>query len=370
MVFNTSNGARRLLKELENQPRKFVFGVDQAIFNCVLALITPVPRDGKQGKEWAQAHVYLLDLPGRGKTAVLTFLSAALRAKIGRVDGRPDMLPSDLTGREDVDKLSGIRTLLKGPLHCHIFFFDEINRTPPKGQAILLGAMEGAQVIMNVTSIERRVIEARAFPLYPIADDPHETRMFFEVFATANPIEFEGTYPLSEAQKERFTYSFRMGRPQREDEMRVRAKNVAGRKVEVVMDLAALLEIQEIVRAIELTADASELLMRYIENSNPYSQDLEDYDAVRTRHATPGLVEFVNRYVANGCSVRRNYHMEAAAKAWAFRRGEDRWASVDDVKAIAGMTMEHVLLLQPRSEGDGVNAKKVVRKIIDETMMP
>src|SRR3989338_8626536 len=121
MSLKDANEARMLLKRLEDQPKKMVFGIDQAISNCVLSLITPIPRDGKRGKEWAQAHVYLLDLPGRGKTAVLTFLSAALDAKIGRVEGRSDTLPGDLTGWEDVDRVSGIRTLLKGPIHSNIF---------------------------------------------------------------------------------------------------------------------------------------------------------------------------------------------------------------------------------------------------------
>src|SRR5690606_20176875 len=119
---------------------------------------------------------------------------------------------SDLTGYEAADRATGIRTLLLGPIHCNIFFYDEINRTPPKAQAILLGAMEGGHVIVNVTNIEQRSIEAKAFPLYPVNSDPKD-RHFFITFATANPIEFSGTYPLSEAQQERFTYSFRMGLP-------------------------------------------------------------------------------------------------------------------------------------------------------------
>ena len=367
MSLKDANEARMLLKRLEDQPKKMVFGIDQAISNCVLSLITPIPRDGKRGKEWAQAHVYLLDLPGRGKTAVLTFLSAALDAKIGRVEGRSDTLPGDLTGWEDVDRVSGIRTLLKGPIHSNIFFFDEITRTPPKGQGIMLGAMEGGHVIMNVTDLVKKRKDARAFPLYPISENSRE--LFFIVFATANPIEFEGTYPLSEAQKERFTYSFRMGRPKREDEMMVRAKNVSGKTVDTVMDLKTLLKIQDMVKNIELSAGADELIMRYIENSMPQSQDLEEGER-RKRYATHGLVEDVDRYVASGCSVRRNLHMEAAAKAWAFMRGEDRLATVDDVKAIAPLTMEHVVLLQPRSVGENITAKKVIRKIVDETTIP
>ena len=113
---------RRLLREVEKQPNKVVFGVKQAIFNCVLALATPVARDGDFGKEYAQAHTYLLDLPGRGKTAVLKYLSAAIKAKLGRIDGRADTLPSDLTGYEHVDRVTGVRTLFEGG-RCTVIYF-------------------------------------------------------------------------------------------------------------------------------------------------------------------------------------------------------------------------------------------------------
>ena len=371
MALTDPNEARRLLKKWEEQPNKFVFGVKQAIFNCVLALVTAVARDGKFGKEYAQAHVYLLDLPGRGKTAVLKFLSVAVRAKLGRVDGRADTLPFDLIGYEHSDRITGKRTLLRGPLHSNIFFFDEINRTPPKGQSPMLGAMEGGYVIMNQTNLETGEVEAKEFPLCPISDDPEEKRTFFICLATANPIEFEGTYPLSEAQKERFTYSFRMGLPDRESEKMIRPWNVADKKIEVVMDLATLLDIQDMVKKIRLSEQASEHVMRLIENSRSQIQDIEEGgEKVKPRYATSGLIRFVNRYIASGCSPRRNYHMTAAAQAYAFMRGEDKVATIDDVKAIAPITMEHVILLQPRSEGDHISARKVVQKIIDETLLP
>lgn len=360
---------RRLLKKLEEQPNKFVFGVKQAIFYCVLAMITPIKRDGKFGAEYGQAHVYLLDLPGRGKTAVLNCLSSAVKGKLGRVDGRPDMMPSDLMGYEYLDRHSGVRTLLKGPLHSNIFFFDEINRTPSKGQTMMLGAMEGGQAIMYVTDTETKQLEAKAFPLYPISDDPDEKRTFFICMATANPIEFEGTYPLSEAQKERFTYSFRMGLPDRQSEKRIRPWNVVKEKVEVVMDLGTLLNIQEIVKQIPFSEAADEYVMRLIENSRPFSQDLLEFGQIMPRQATPDLVEFINKYIASGCSPRRNYHMIGAGQAMAFMNGREK-VTVEDVKAIAPITMEHVILLQPRAEGDGVSAQAVVKKIIDETEAP
>lgn len=368
MALKDPNEARRLLKELEAQPKKFLFGIDQAIFHCVLALITPVLRDGKEGKELAQAHFYLLDKPGRGKTALFNYLSTAVKAKFARFDGRPDVMPNEFIGREERDPITGTRTLLKGPLHSNIFFFDEINRTPPKSQAPLLGAMEGGKVMINITDKTTGVIDSKPFPLFPVNGNPE--KLFFILFATANPIEFEGTYPLSEAQKERFTYSGRTGLPSREAEMMIRSRNLLNKKVEEIMDMEALLDIQNMVLNIELSKEADELIMRYIDNSRPYSQDLEEYGKLRKRYGSNVLMEFVNEYVSSGCSPRRNIHMEAAAKAWAFMRGEDRVASTEDVKAVASLTMEHVLLLQPRSLGENITTRKVVRKIIEDTYIP
>lgn len=379
MALTDPNEARKLIRALKAQPEKFLFGLNKAIFNAILALVTPIAKDGPRGKEWAQAHTLVSDVPGTGKTALFNYLSAAMRAKLGRVDGRPDLMPSDFTGREEKDKF---RTLLKGPLFSNIFFGDEINRTPPKSQAPMLGAMEGGHVILNVTKVFNEtegVIEPTSFPLYPVPDDPE--RLFFIVFATMNPIEFEGTYPLSEAQMERFTYRWGMGAPSRKEEMMIRFENVVGKKIEIVMSLGELLDIQEMAKKIRLSDEASELIMRYLENSRTFAQDEREFGRVQKRHAEPGLVEFINDYVTSGCSRRRNFHMQGAALGYRLMRlllGDENSiedldnvvATVDDVKAIAPLTMEHVILLEPKSLGDDVTTKKVVERIIKETPMP
>lgn len=380
MALTDPNEARRLIRALKAQPEKFLFGLNQAIFNAVLALVTPIAKDGPMGKDWAQAHTLVSDVPGTGKTAMFNYLASAMRAKLGRVDGRPDLMPSDFTGREEKDKFSGIRTLLKGPLFSNIFFADEINRTPPKSQAPMLGAMEGGHVYLNITNEREGLIESKAFPLYPVPDDP--TRMFFIVFATMNPIEFEGTYPLSEAQMERFTYRFVMGAPSREEEKMIRFENVIGKKVEVVMNPGDLLDVQEMAKKIKLTDEANELVMRYLQNSRTHVQDEREFGKVQKRFvASKGLTDFIDQYVESGCSRRRNYHMQGAVLGYRLMRLffndnkpienlDNVVATVDDVKAIAPLTMEHVILLQPRSLGDDVTTKKVVRKIIEETPMP
>lgn len=379
MALTDPNEARKLIRRTKEQPELFLFGMKPAIRNAVLALMTPLAKDGPKSKEWAQAHTLVSDVPGTGKTAKFNYLAAALQAKLGRIDGRPDLMPSDFTGMEMRDKFTGIRTLLKGPLFSNIFFGDEINRTPPKSQAPMLGAMEGGHVIINITNEKEGLIEPTSFPLYPIPGDP--TRMFFIVFATMNPIEFEGTYPLSEAQLERFTYRYGMGAPSRKEEKMIRFENVVGKKVEEVMDLGTLLDIQEMAKNIRLTDDASELIMRYLQNSRTHAQDEREFDGHQKRFAPKELINFVNQYVTSGCSRRRNFHMQGAALGHRLLRlflDDDKpienmdkiVATVDDVKAIAPLTMEHVILLEPRSLGDDVTTKKVVRRIIDETPMP
>ena len=379
MALTDPNEARKLIRALKAQPEKFLFGVQRAVFNSILALVTPIAKDGPTGKEWAQAHTLVSDVPGTGKTALFNYLAAGMRAKLGRIDGRPDLMPSDFTGREEKDKFTGIRTLLKGPLFSNIFFADEINRTPPKSQAPMLGAMEGGHVYLNITNEKEGLIESKAFPLYPVPDD--STRMFFIVFATMNPIEFEGTYPLSEAQLERFTYRFVMGAPSREEEKMIRFENVVGKRVEVVMSPGDLLDIQEMAKRIKFTDEASELTMRYLQNSRTHAQDEREFGKTQKRFAPKGLTDFIDQYVTSGCSRRRNFHMQGAALGYRLMRlllSDDKpienmdnvVATVDDVKAIAPLTMEHVILLEPRSLGDDVTTKKVVRKIIEQTPMP
>ena len=368
MIKNSKEG-REFVRELMRQPMKFVFGADRAIFGTVLAFITPMWRDDKLGKKPAQAHVYLEDWHGRGKTAILTHLSSALKADISKFVGTVDMMPKDLIGKEERDVISGARTLMKGPLHCHVLAYDELTRTPAKSLTALLTAMEGAHVMMNVTNQGTGVIESKPFPLYPIPNDP-KGRDFFIVLATANPIELEGTFPLSPAQQDRFTYRLRIGLPTREDEMRIESENVVNEKVEIIGDLRDLLDITEMVDRLRLSDQARELAQRYQDNSRPYSQDIEDFGEKRERYAGQNLIEFINKYVACGCSPRRNYHIKAAAKAYAWMMGEDEVVRAEHVKAIAPSVMQHVFLLQTASLSDDITSKKVVERILEETWMP
>src|SRR3989344_3304508 len=138
MALTDPNEARRLIRALKAQPEKFLFGLNKAIFNAVLALVTPIAKDGPMGKEWAQAHTLVSDVPGTGKTALFNYLSAGLNAKLGRVDGRPDLMPSDFTGREERDKFPGFRIVLRAPFSSTIFFANKFNEPPPRVRRLCL----------------------------------------------------------------------------------------------------------------------------------------------------------------------------------------------------------------------------------------
>ena len=368
-MIRNSNEGREFVKELIRQPMKFVFGVNQAIFMTVLAFITPMKRDDKFGKKPAQAHVYLEDLHGRGKTAILIHLSAALNADISKFVGTVDIMPKDLTGKEERDIITGARTLMKGPLHCHVLAYDELTRTPAKSLSALLTAMEGAHVMMNVTNPNTGFIESKPFPLYPVPGDPKE-RDFFIVLATANPIELEGTFPLSPAQQDRFTYRLNIGLPSREEEMKIRSENVVNEKVEVIGDLSDLLDIIEMVDSLKLSQQANALMQCYLDNSRPYSRDIEDFGEKRKRYADSDLVDFINKYVASGCSPRRNYHLEAAAKAFAWFHGEEEFVYTKHLKAIVPSTMRHIFMLQPAALSDEITPRLIVEKILLDTPIP
>jgi MoxR-like ATPase len=384
MALTDPNVAREPIRRLYYQPLEFLFGdgLKRATYKTVMALLTPMLKDSKKGKEWVQAHSIIIDLPGKGKTALYVYITASLDAKLGKIEGRADMLPHELTGKEETNRFTGKRTVYKGPLFSHVFFFDEINRTPPKAQSPALGAMEGAHCILNVTNEETGFTEPVEFSLFPIPDDPRG-RNFFSVFATMNPIEIEGTYPLSEAQMDRITYSGSMGSASREDQKKIRGENVMDKKIEKIMNLSELLDIHDMVKQIHLSSEADELIQRYLENSRPYSQDIFDSGKILPRrYATKNLVSHLNKYVLAGCSDRRNYHMQYAAIAHRFMRlmfdplnkeigdlSKIR-AEVDDVKAIAPSTMEHVIRLSPYALGDNVTAKSVISKIIEGTQIP
>jgi MoxR-like ATPase len=277
----------------------------------------------------AGGHVLLEDFPGLGKTLAARSLAQTLGLDFRRLQFTPDLLPSDVTGSFVYDQRTGDFAFRAGPLFCGLLLADEINRTPPKTQSALLEAMQERQV----------TVEGRTFPLA----EP------FHVVATANPIEYEGTYPLPEAQLDRFLLRVGFGYPRRDEEVEVLLRRVARRQeatlLEPVLRADALRRAQRAVE--EVTVE---------ETVARYCVDL----AVATRSRSQVLV---------GASPRGALGLMLVARAHAVLRRRD-YVTPEDVKAVAVAVLAHRLTLKPEMWMRRVAPEDVVREVLGEVPAP
>lgn len=367
--------ARRKIADVKAEVKKWLFGIDHAIDKLTMCLFTLVPYTAQGRKEFGQASVLLTDLPGVGKTDLIRSFAFAIGAKSALVAGHPEMAEADIIGAEGYIVPLGKFFHRKGPIFTNIFLHDEINRTHPKGQAPSLQAMEERIAILPKTNIETGVMEAVSFPLFPISDDPDEKKFFFWYLATRNPIEQEGTYPVPEAQLDRFTASFSIGLPVREGEKEIRARNIirnkAGERLEInkILTLAEALEISHLIldfvsvpgNSADGAGRVDEYMMRLIENSRPGS--------INRRSATDELKKFIDENLKAGVSPRANFHFEALARTKAFFEGRN-YVSLDDVKFVAPLVMSHRLVVTPAAIGAGIKEADIVGHIIADTEVP
>ena len=281
----------------------------------------------------ANGHVLLEGVPGLGKTLLVRTLGHVLGLEFGRVQFTPDLMPSDVTGTMIYDASTGKFTFREGPAFVGLLLADEINRTPPKTQAALLEAME-----------ERRVtVDGTAHPL----PSP------FIVIATQNPIELEGTYPLPEAQQDRFLLKVLLRYPTPEEELGVlrihhsgfTPQNLEAAGVQNVISQTELLDLQNEVK----TATIEDKIFNYI------------YQIV---HATRD-----NRDVMVGASPRAGIALMNISKAFAFMRGRN-FVTPDDVKEIAPAVLRHRVSLRPEAEIEGQTADDVIKRLLDSVAVP
>ena len=312
--------ARQALRAVRQEVAKAVVGQDAAVTGLVIAVL-------------CRGHVLLEGVPGVAKTLLVRTLAATLRLDTKRVQFTPDLMPGDVTGSLVYDARTARFSFREGPVFTNLLLADEINRTPPKTQASLLEAMEEKQV-----SVEG---EPRALP------SP------FIVAATQNPVEYEGTYPLPEAQLDRFLLKLTLPLPPREDEVEVLARHAGGFDPR---DLAAAG-----VRAVatpEQLAIASAAVRRV-----QCSREVIGYvvDVCRATRSSPSL--------ALGVSPRGATSLLAAARAWAWLSGRD-YVSPDDVKALARPTLRHRVQLRPEAELDGVSVDAVLDSVLGSVPVP
>ncbi|MEO6811912.1 MAG: MoxR family ATPase [Isosphaeraceae bacterium] len=283
---------------------------------------------------FARGHCLLIGVPGLAKTLMIHTLSDALNLTYNRVQFTPDLMPSDITGTEVIqeDKATGIRQFkfLRGPIFANIVLADEINRTPPKTQAALLEAMQERQVTVGG--------ERHRLP------DP------FFVLATQNPIEQEGTYPLPEAQLDRFMLNILVDYPTEEEEFDIVRLTTSNLKPNVTKILAGtdILELQEIVRKVP----AADHVTRY---------------AVRlarlTRRGKEDVPDFIRDYVSWGAGPRASQYLVLAAKARAVLHGR-YYVSTEDIRAVAGPVLRHRIVTNFNAEAEGLKPDDILKRLI------
>ena len=289
---------------------------------------------------FARGHCLLVGVPGLGKTLMVRALSATLNLEMRRIQFTPDLMPSDITGTDilEEDPDTGRRKFVfhRGPLFANMILADEINRTPPKTQAALLEAMQ-----------ERRVTAAGT---------DYNLEEPFMVLATQNPIEQEGTYPLPEAQLDRFMFCVNLTYPGEADEQRVLLETTRDTpwNVERVLDAPELIRLQGLVRSALVSEHVASYATRLIR---------------ATRPETPGAPDFVGRWVRWGAGTRAGQCLLLAAKAQALLDGSPG-ASCADVRKYALPVLRHRIVCNFAAASEGVSSDEIVRRILDAVPEP
>ena len=278
---------------------------------------------------FSNGHSLLVGVPGLAKTLLINTIAQALDLDFTRIQFTPDLMPSDITGSEILDEDSKFK-FNKGPLFANILLADEINRTPPKTQSALLEAMQ-----------ERKVTVGGVNHILPSP---------FFVLATQNPIEQEGTYPLPEAQLDRFMFNIPLGYPDYQEELTIVKQTTSDHKpsVKSVLNGSQILAFQALVRKIPIADNVLE-----------YAVSL----ASRTRPNTDKATKEVNSYVSWGAGPRASQNLVLGAKCHGALRGKYS-PDIEDVQAIAALVLRHRIVLNYKAEADGLNVDKLINTIL------
>ncbi len=321
-------GRFRAVREgLVKQVREVIVGQDEVLEQVLIAL-------------FVGGHCLMTGLPGTAKTLLVRTIAEALGLEFSRIQFTPDLMPSDITGTDIIeeDLTTGHRTwtFVQGPIFGNIVLADEINRTPPKTQAALLEAMQERSCTV------RGHIYALPAPFF--------------VLATQNPIELEGTYPLPEAQLDRFLFNVTLDYLSAEDELKVLDMTTTTRtaKVVPVTTAAELLDFQQLVRMVPI----AESLARYVVN------------LVRaTRAKNDGAPDFVKKYVNYGGSIRAAQFIVLAAKARALTR-ERYHVTYEDVTAVTTAVLRHRILLNFHAESERIDTDEIIKRLLSFVPRP
>lgn len=317
-------GSERILAECS----KVIVGQQDVLELLLIALL-------------AQGHALLVGVPGLAKTLMIRTLADSMNLTFNRVQFTPDLMPSDITGTEMLqeDRATGQKVFrfLHGPIFANVVLADEINRTPPKTQAALLEAMQERQVT--------------------VAGTRHKLPDPFFVLATQNPIEQEGTYPLPEAQQDRFMFTVTVGYPNEEDEYRVIETTTSATRprVERVVSADELLAMQMLVRKVPAAGYIIRYALKLARLTRPHGQDGEPVDS--------NVPDFIKKYVTWGAGPRAGQNLILAAKARALLHGRT-YVALEDVKAVALPVLRHRVITNYAARADTVTPDDLIRKLL------
>tara|TARA_B100000809_G_scaffold259026_1_gene303251 strand:- start:3237 stop:4391 length:1155 start_codon:yes stop_codon:yes gene_type:complete len=286
---------------------------------------------------FARGHSLLVGVPGLAKTLIISTLARCLSLSFSRIQFTPDLMPSDITGTEVIqeDKGTGERNFrfLPGPVFANVILADEINRTPPKTQAALLEAMQERQVTAGGKKHE--------------LDEP------FFVLATQNPIEQEGTYPLPEAQLDRFMFNILVDYPTEDEEVEIMKRTTVGVEAEVeeILSGEEIMGLQEIVRKVPVADEVIRYVLRLTR---------------ATRINKDEAPEYIKNWLAWGAGPRASQYLILGAKARAVLYGRNH-VSAEDVQAVAYPVLRHRILTNFSAEAEGVSPEAIIDRLVEET---
>lgn len=318
MYNNDVDGAKAIVNKYESLKKeigKVIIGQNEVIHDTILSI-------------FCQGHVLLVGVPGLAKTLLINTIGQALGLTFNRIQFTPDLMPSDIVGTEILDESRQFK-FVKGPVFANIILADEINRTPPKTQAALLEAMQEK----NVT------VSGKTYKL----SEP------FFVLATQNPIEQEGTYPLPEAQLDRFMFNLMLDYPTYEEEIAVVKSTTAANsnKVEAVMNADEILYFQQLVRRVPVPDNVYEYAVNLVS---------------KTRPGTGRAHEWADKYLSWGAGPRASQYLIIGAKANALMSGKFS-PDIEDVKKVAVPVLRHRLVRNYTAQAEGISIEQIVEKM-------
>ncbi len=303
-------------QDLKSEIGKVIVGQDEVVKAVIISL-------------FSNGHSLLVGVPGLAKTLLVSTIAEVLDLDFKRIQFTPDLMPSDITGSEILDKERNTFRFNKGPLFANIILADEINRTPPKTQAALLEAMQERAV----TAGGKR----------------HELPSPFFVLATQNPIEQEGTYPLPEAQLDRFMFNIPLDYPSYEEEVEIVKQTTTLKEYDLkhVLTGPQILEYQKVIRKVPVSDHVLE-----------YAVSL----AVKTRPNTPQATDMVNNYISWGAGPRASQYLVLGAKCHAAISGKYA-PDEEDVQAIAPYVLRHRIVRNYKAEAEGISEEDIIKSL-------